>query len=90
MFLFDCLEFKASDNCQNASKNFSHQLSFSGIFAKSREVTVRFAMPVHQPAWNDSTPVGQIFVKFYIRVFLKQLSRNLMFIGPCIIAIVDE
>ena len=48
--LFNCLKLKGFDNCQNASKNFSEQLSFLGAFAKLREATVHFAMPVHLSA----------------------------------------
>jgi hypothetical protein len=31
-------------------------------------------------AWNKSVPIGRIFMKFYIRVFFENLSRNSSFI----------
>jgi len=46
-------------------------------------VTINFAMPVRLSvclsAWNNSAPIGRIFVKFYILVFFENLSRKFKF-----------
>jgi len=51
------------------------------------KATVSFVMPVSQSvrpsvrlsAWNNSAPIGQIFMKFDIRIFFKNLSRKFKF-----------
>jgi len=39
---------------------------------------------------DNSAPTGRIFMKYGPSVFSETLSMNLMFIGPCIIVIVEE
>jgi hypothetical protein len=45
---------------------------FLGAFAKLRKATVRFVMSVCHFAWNNSTPNGQILIKFYIQAFFRK------------------
>ena len=51
-----------------------------GMFTKLQKVTISFVitacMPVHPTAWNNSAPTGQIFMKFDISIFLKNLLRK--------------
>ena len=52
---------------------------FLGAFAKLRKATVSFVMSVRLSAWNNSVPIGRIFMKFVIGVFLEKLSRKFKF-----------
>ena len=51
-----------------------------GAFRKLRKVTIIFIMSVHPyvcgcpPTWNNLAPTIQIFMKFNISEFLKNLS----------------
>ena len=64
------------------------------MLAEFQKATISFVMSVtmsvHPSTWNNSAPTGRISMKFDIWGFVQNLKRNLMFIGPCIIAIVDE
>jgi len=44
-----------------------------------RKATISFVMSVCMSAWNKSTPIGRIFMKFRIRVFFVKLSRKLKY-----------
>jgi len=47
-----------------------------GHFAKLRKATISFVISVCLSAWNNSTPAGQIFLKFDIKYFLKICREN--------------
>jgi hypothetical protein len=38
------------------------------------------SLPVRPPAWNNFAPTGEIFMKFYVRRFFKNLSRKVKFL----------
>jgi hypothetical protein len=40
-----------------------------GAFAKLRKATISFVVSVRLPAWNNSTPIRRIFMKFDVCVF---------------------
>jgi len=41
-------------------------LFFLRRIEKSRKPTISFIMSVRPPAWNNSVPIGRIFIKFDI------------------------
>ena len=53
---------------------------FLGEYAKLWKATISFIVSVRPSAWNNSAPTGRIFMKFDIRVFLKNCPENLSFI----------
>ena len=58
-----------------------------GAFVKLRNETISFVMSlrpsvrpsVRPSSWNNSVPIGRIFMKFDICRFFKNLSRNFKF-----------
>jgi len=48
-----------------------------GAFAKLRKAAMSFVVCLSK--WNNSAPNGRIFVEFYIRVFLENMSRKFRF-----------
>jgi len=59
-------------------KKREHHVQFLGVFAKFRTATISFVTSlctsVHPSAWNNSAPTGHIFMRFYVWVFLQNLS----------------
>jgi hypothetical protein len=55
-------------------------VEFLCAFAKLRKASISFFTSVHQSAWNNSAPIGRIFIKFGTCIFFKKLSRNSSFI----------
>jgi hypothetical protein len=55
-------------------------VAFLGEFVKLRKATVSFVMSVPPSAWNNSSPIGQIFMKFYTSVFFGLCRQNSSFI----------
>jgi hypothetical protein len=47
-----------------------------GVFAELWKATVSFVMSVHPSAWNNSSPTGQILMKFYIWVFFFNFTEK--------------
>ena len=50
-----------------------------GAFANLREATFSFVMSVRPSTWNNSAPMGWIFMTLNIWVFFKNLSREFKF-----------
>jgi len=50
--------------------------SFLIAFAKLRRATISFVMSVRLSVWNNSTPTGRFFMKFYIWYFFKNLTSH--------------
>ena len=48
-------------------------------FAKLRKAIISLVMSVRLSAWNNSAPIGRIFIKFDIWGFFENLSRKLNF-----------
>jgi hypothetical protein len=44
-----------------------------------KRILVSSCQSVRLPAWNNSAPSGQIFLKFHISVFFENLLRNSKF-----------
>jgi hypothetical protein len=66
-------------NTQRKSEVESHvprQSPLLGAFSELRKATISFVLSVLLSAWNNSTPTGGIFMKFYIGAFFENLSRN--------------
>jgi hypothetical protein len=71
------------------------QEHLSGAFAKLRKASINFVMsirlsvrplvhpsvrpPSRPPAWNNTAPIGRIFMKFDIWVFFSNFLRNFKF-----------
>jgi len=51
-----------------------YPFSFLDAFAKSRKATISFIMFVCMSAWDNTTPTGRIFVKFFM-IFQKSVQR---------------
>jgi len=54
-------------------------LLFLGVFAKLQKMTITFITSFRPSAWYISAPTRQIFMKFDIRVFFKNLLREFKF-----------
>jgi hypothetical protein len=52
---------------------------FIGVFVKLQKALFSFVMSVRLSAWNNSASTGQIFMKFYIRVFFEKLVWKFKF-----------
>jgi hypothetical protein len=54
---------------------------FKGLsaFEELRRATISFVVSVRLSAWNNSAPIGRIFMKFNISVFFEKTSRKFKF-----------
>ena len=60
-------------------KQSRNMWSFLGAFTKLRKATTSFVMTVCPSAWNNSVPIGWIFMKLDVWVFFENLSKKLNF-----------
>jgi len=54
-----------------------NKVTVVGAFAKMRKTAISFIVSVCPSKWNNSTPSGRIFVKFYISVFFSKIYRKI-------------
>jgi hypothetical protein len=64
---------------QSCNVHVCRMIAFLGAFAKLRKATLSFVMFVRLSAWNNSTPIGRILIKFDIQVFFENLLREFKF-----------
>jgi hypothetical protein len=69
--------FITSFSCLSCLSDKSLQYcEFLSAFAKLRKATISFVMSVRLSAWENSAPIGRIFMKFDIWGFFENMSRK--------------
>jgi len=58
---------------------FNSGLKGLSAFEELRRATISFVVSVRLSAWNNSAPIGRIFMKFNISVFFENTSRKFKF-----------
>jgi hypothetical protein len=58
---------------------FSYVDVFLGTFVELQYATVSFVMSVRPSAWNKSGPTARTFMKLYVFLYFKNLSRKFKF-----------
>jgi hypothetical protein len=69
----------AQRNCYLDTTQCAEGCDHGTIFMLFRKIAENFVMSVRLPAWNNSASTGGVFMKFDIREFFGNLSRNLKF-----------
>jgi len=64
----------SSAKCKRSHSHIMANNTFLGAFAKLRKANTSFVMSV-RPSARNSAPIGRIFMKFDIWVFLENLSQ---------------
>ena len=65
-----------SDTCKRHKHTVWAESSILGEFAKLRKASNTLVMSIGLSVRNNSAPIGRISIKFDIRVFFANLSRN--------------